>query len=338
MSLQTKRQDIDILYSIGAILAVFGHSHPNDWASFDGTVFYHIIVFIYTFHMPLFFVIAGILLYNSNSIKSKSFGVFIKEKAFKLLTPYAVLSVVFLIPKGYIEHSGFDFLNFGFVIKSFLIPRQNTWGHFWFLPTLFICYVILGSIKKLLLGVDKKYTTPVVLLLSVVSAYFWLNPIKTDWFAFKDVTENLFYMSLGVWFASLENIINSNMHKYLKGIVAAVLFAVSVALYVFKYSYEIKLAISICMVLALIFLAKSIEGLLQKQFEFISKNVFTIYIYSWIFQSFAMVLLERLDVNLIVMAPTMFIVGIIIPLIIVLIYKNQNKFKCKFFDLCLGVR
>lgn len=338
MSVEAKRQDINILYSIGAILAVFGHSHPNDWASFDGTVFYHIIVFIYTFHMPLFFVIAGILLYNSKSIRVKSFNEFIKEKAFKLLTPYVVLSAVFLIPKGYIEYGGLGFLNFEFIINSFLVPRQNTWGHFWFLPTLFICYVILGGLKKSRSSFNNKLFQRIAVLLGIVSVCFWLWPIKTDLFALKDVTENLFYMVLGMLVAFVEKNSTANLNKYLKVIISAVLFTVSVMLYNFKYNREIKLAISICMVLALILFAKSIGSFLQKQFEFISRNVFTIYIYSWIFQSFTMVLLEKLDAKLVVMAPTMFVVGITLPLIIALIYKNENKLKCKVFDLCLGVR
>ncbi len=338
MSVEAKRQDINILYSIGAILAVLGHSHPNDWTSFDGTVFYHIIVFIYTFHMPLFFVIAGILLYNSKSIRAKSFNEFIKEKAFKLLTPYVVLSAVFLIPKGYIEHGSLKFLNFEFIIKSFLVPRQNTWGHFWFLPTLFICYVILGGFKKLMSSFNNKPFQLMSVLLGVVSACFWLWPIKTDWLALKDVTENLFYMVLGMLWAFVEKNSTVNLNKYLKIIISVVLTTVSVVLYIFEYNPEVKLIISICMVLALIFFAKIMDSFLQKQFEFISRNVFTIYIYSWIFQSFTMVLLEKIDAKLIVMAPTMFAVGIILPLIIALIYKNQNKLKCKVFDLCLGVR
>ena len=338
MSAKAKRQDIDILYSAGAILAVFGHSHSNDWASFDGTLFYHIIVFIYTFHMPLFFVIAGILLYNSKSINVKSFGEFIKEKAFKLLTPYVILSAVFLIPKGYIEHGGFEFLDFEFVVRSFLVPRQNTWGHFWFLPTLFICYVILGGVKKLTTSFDKKSFQWLAVLLGIVSVYFWLSPINTDWFALKDVTENLFYMVLGVFLAFVEKSSAINFNKYLKAIISVVLVAVSIALYVFNYTYKIKLIISILMVLALILFAKTIGSALQKPFDFVSKNVFTIYIYSWIFQSFTMILLERFNVKLVIMAPIMFVVGIVLPLAIALLYKRYKKLNCKFLDLCLGVR
>ena len=50
-----KRNDINILYSIGTILAVFGHSRPNTGFGYEGSILNQIIIFIYTFHMPLFF-------------------------------------------------------------------------------------------------------------------------------------------------------------------------------------------------------------------------------------------------------------------------------------------
>ncbi len=288
--------------------------------------------------MPLFFVIAGILLYNSKSIKVKRFGQFIKEKAFKLLTPYVILSAIFLIPKGYVEHGGLGFLNFEFVVKSFLIPRQNTWGHFWFLPTLFICYVILGGYRKLITQSNKKSFHWIAFPLGIISVCFWLSPIKTDWFALKDVTENLFYMVLGMALALFEKRVALKQNKYLMAILSVVLAAVSVVLYIFKYTRESKLIIAICMVLALLFFAKLIGPFLQEQFDFISKNVFTIYIYSWIFQSLAMMLLEKLHCKLAVMAPILFTVGVAVPIVIALLYKKAKKLNCKFFDLCLGVR
>ncbi len=338
MSADAKRKDINVLYSIGAILAVFGHSHPNNWSSFAGTVFYHTIVFIYTFHMPLFFVIAGILLYNSKSIRIKSFSQFIKEKAFKLLTPYVVLSAIFLIPKGYVEHGSLGFLSFEFIVKSFLIPRQNIWGHFWFLPTLFICYFVLGGCKKLVARFDKKFFWWIVLPLCAISIGFWVSPIKTNWFALKDVTENAFYMVLGMALALCEKRLVLKPNKCLMTICSIVLAAVSVMLYIFKYSREGKMIISICMVLALLLFAKLIGSFLQKQFDFISKNVFVIYICSWIFQSLMMILLEKLHCKLAVMAPMLFVIGIAAPIVIASLYKKTKKLNCKFFDLCLGVR
>lgn len=58
---------IDTLYTIGIMLVILGHSHPSDWTLFSGTIFEKIILFIYTFHMPLFFFISGFLFMNSQS-------------------------------------------------------------------------------------------------------------------------------------------------------------------------------------------------------------------------------------------------------------------------------
>ena len=44
-------REIDVLYALGALLVILGHSHPNDWSTFPGEW----VRFIYYFHMPLFF-------------------------------------------------------------------------------------------------------------------------------------------------------------------------------------------------------------------------------------------------------------------------------------------
>ena len=194
----TKRiTEIDILYTFGAILAVFGHSHPSNWLIFKETSLWNVTNFIYSFHMPLFFIISGILLANSKSVETKPFGLFIKEKAFKLLTPYIVLSVLFILPKGFIEYGNLEFLNAQYLIKTIFSPRNNIWGHFWFLPVLFVCYVIFGIFKKYIL---KSVKPNFALILFSVLTFFiiLLSPYITDWFALKDVFKFAFYISLGM--------------------------------------------------------------------------------------------------------------------------------------------
>lgn len=335
--IKAKRNDINILYSIGAILAVLGHSHPNAGAGYEGSIFNQILIFIYTFHMPLFFVIAGILLFNSKSLENKSFGLFIKEKALKLLTPYFVLTAIFLIPKGYIEFGNFGFLNFEFLLKVFLSPRNNTWGHFWFLPVLFFCYLITAGIKKLTLKANEKYLPVILISLVVLSGILTVKPINTQWLGLKDISINLFYMQLGMLLGFCEKHLKFNLNKTLKIVVAILLFAVSVVAFVYNYA-ALKNLITICMLLSLILIAKALENFFEKGFGFISKNIFTIFIYSWIFQSIALMVLEKLKANYIAMAVVMFIVGILIPLAISYIYKKLKFLNCKFFDLCLGMR
>ena len=92
------------------------------------------------------------------------------------------------------------------------------------------------------------------------------------------------------------------------------------------------------MLLGLILLAKAVGNFGYKGFSFISKNIFTIYIYSWIFQSFTLILLTKLNVSLWVLNIIMFVVGIGFPLFIAFLYKKFKKINCRFFNLCLGIR
>lgn len=136
--------EVDILYALGTVLAILGHSHPNDWSTFPGKW----VEFIYTFHMPLFFCIAGFLLAASQSLRRQSYGEWIWKKALRLLTPYVVLLVITLIPKYMLEHGGLSGLDFRFLLTSFLMPREGVWGHFWFLSVLFLLYAVFGLLRK----------------------------------------------------------------------------------------------------------------------------------------------------------------------------------------------
>ena len=334
-----KRNDINILYSIGVILAVFGHSRPNAGFGYEGSILNQIVIFIYNFHMPLFFVIAGILLFNSKSLENKNFMVFVKDKAVKLLTPYFVLTALFLIPKGFIEFKSFEFLSFEFIVKSFFSPRNNTWGHFWFLPVLFICYLILGGLKKLCFKLGDKFVPVFMLLCFCSSMVLFAKPINTEWFGLKDVSTNLYYMVWGMLIAFIEKSANIKLNKILKVIFGLVLVAVASFEFVSPGNDpRIKIQMPIVMIIGLLFLAKALANFFQNGFNFISKNIFTIYIYSWIFQSFTLIVLTKLKVGLWTLNLTMFVVGMLAPLVIAFIYKKIKKLNCKFFDLCLGVR
>ncbi len=335
----TRIKEIDILYSIGAILAVFGHSHPNDWSVFEGSYFYHIIVFIYTFHMPLFFLIAGILLANSKSIVEKPFLNFIKEKAFKLLTPYVILTLLFILPKGYLEYGNFNFLNLNYLIKVIFSPRNNIWGHFWFLPVLFVLYIIFGLLKKLTLKLTKVNSNIVLLLVSgVLLLSNFCSNYMTHWFGISDIFKFAIYMALGMLLLPLINNCKSENRFYL--IFSSVLtFALSVCLYTFFYSsIFIKFIISLLMLLSLLVFAKLIKNRFQKSIDLLSQNIFTIYIYSWPFQSITLMIFERFSFPWQFSVTFVFLIGFLCPLFMAIIYKRFKKLNCRFFDLVLGMR
>ena len=147
MGTEKKRYiEINALYTIGIILVLVGHSHSSD-RSYAGTVLESIIAFIYTFHMPLFFAIAGFLFINSESFEQKGFLKWVGNKAIRLLIPYAFWSLIGLVPKYYFENKGFEGLTVEYILKSFFIPRLSIWGIFGFFLyySSFILFLVFGN-------------------------------------------------------------------------------------------------------------------------------------------------------------------------------------------------
>lgn len=148
-----KKKNIDyitFLQSYTATLVVFGHSFAKegitDWARVT-------INFLYSFHMPLFFLIAGFLFAYSLSRQSgslSSFWSFLKNKAIRLLVPYfAVGSTVYFLRtlplKSVISVPREDSL--GAYVRDMLCPDSNE-TYLWFLLSIFVIYLGAYLIRK----------------------------------------------------------------------------------------------------------------------------------------------------------------------------------------------
>lgn len=137
---------IDMVYFIGIILVVWGHSHPLD-SSWWGTWYSDLNGFIYTFHMPLYFFIGGYLMVHSNSIDKLGYRKWAIGKLWKFLIPYFVLTAIAYIPKAMLgDTSDVVELSLGYFLKTtFLIPRIGVWGHFWFIPAFLSLDLLWGA-------------------------------------------------------------------------------------------------------------------------------------------------------------------------------------------------
>lgn len=153
-AVETKNQklyEVNFLQTFGIILVVLGHSHP---LNVDYPPFYSILItFIYSFHMPLFMCISGYLFQYSGGMKNNSYWNFLKKKSVRLLLPYAVISSIMYIPKAVLfgeasSRASFDLSVAGY-LHSLLYPRLNVLGHFWFLPTLFLIFLVSPILYKL---------------------------------------------------------------------------------------------------------------------------------------------------------------------------------------------
>ena len=132
---KTRIGAIDIAKGIGIILVIIGHALPSDSM---------VRVFVYTFHMPLFFILAGMVMKSSEHDKTV-FENFRAER--KLIRAYGFYSLVFII---------FDMI-VRFMVQGEMSFRDWLWDFYqtavfyginvlWFLATLVLAKVLANRI------------------------------------------------------------------------------------------------------------------------------------------------------------------------------------------------
>ena len=132
-------EEIDIMRGIAAISMILGHSfivYPIDISSVPWCHWTQ--QFIYTFHMELFFVIAGIV-YKCNNYKT-----FMLKKTKRILVPYLFFGCITLVLKaiGGAAINGNESISYG--INKMIFYG----GNYWFLYVLFLLFAIYPFIEK----------------------------------------------------------------------------------------------------------------------------------------------------------------------------------------------
>jgi len=128
---------LDMARGLAIFLVVFGHIYPNDT----------IRIWLYSFHIPLFFIVSGCLLNYQNEENKNMKQIFIK-KVKSLILPYIAFSIIRLIIRMIL--SNFSILVIMGDLKNSI--KLIGIGPMWFLPALFIAellfYIIRKTIKK----------------------------------------------------------------------------------------------------------------------------------------------------------------------------------------------
>lgn len=143
---------ISFLQSYGIILVVLGHStyqlgHAGltPWVN----------LWVYQFHMPLFFFISGYLLSYGCERRGISpaqlpLGKFMWGKMKRLLLPYIVLNTVAYLPKTLVSGMALRPVDFSLTgyLHMLLYPADNVIAFMWFLPALFMVFVMFMIIVR----------------------------------------------------------------------------------------------------------------------------------------------------------------------------------------------
>lgn len=163
-----KENQLMALLSVwGILLVVLGHSGFEEPEIQQNLGRLH--GWIYSFHMPLFFMISGYLF----SLTNKSFvdiqlGKFMQKKVLRLLVPYVTIgSIVYLIKFAFssLSHASRDF-TIGNFFYMFIAPSNpnSTMGYLWYIVTLFVVFAIVVLLNKLRIDMKKPLWCLVLIL------------------------------------------------------------------------------------------------------------------------------------------------------------------------------
>ena len=324
--------EIGLLYTIGVLLTILGHSHPNDWTSFP----YQPIEFIYSFHMPLFFCISGYLFAKSSSLERDGYLKWLGNKSKRLLIPYFLISAISFIPKTLLENGNLDDVGLYEIFKSFFAPRFNIWGHFWFLPVIFILYLAFGLWKSFFYN-NSKYKNGVIVGTALIAIA--MHFIKTDiaWLGFSDLCKFTIYFVIGI----LARDVLKTKKLNDKALFAGFLFftTISIVLFLeFRHNTFVMFVESILMLVACLFVSQLLAEKNFRCVDFINKNVFTFYICSWPFQAISEKILNFFAPEWYVYTIVMFLIGVFAPCIMIIVYRKLKFINCKFLSYLLGFR
>lgn len=184
-----------------AILSVvFGHSiiiYSSTWNLMPSTVSCSLLnaikQVIDIYQMALYFFISGYLMYYSIQ-KKKAILSFIEGKMSRLLVPYFLFGLFWMIPiKVMLDIPSYHDVSLLSIITNFILGLSN--GHLWFLYTLFILFITLYPLNfKCSKNVNGGGILLMLCALLPVAGVF----IPFSHFNIHDVCKYAFWLQLGV--------------------------------------------------------------------------------------------------------------------------------------------
>lgn len=221
--------EYDVLKVFAILLAVIGHCTyfvtKTTFGGVDYTQLFTIgvlrstkalyqvsllINWIYSFHMPLFFMLSGAL-YHFGRTRNKygNFEVLLLKKLKRLIVPYFFCGLLFMIPIKYITRF-YTTDNLGNAIFYGLIEgKNNDPGHLWFLAALFWVFLVFYLLEHYVFVLNK-YILPAMIIFLILFQYFFSgSPLNFDY-----VPTYLPYFALGYLFETRRQKFNSYLEKH----------------------------------------------------------------------------------------------------------------------------
>lgn len=322
--------EVDILRGIAVICMIIGHSilrYPVDIS--EVTVCHALEYFIFTFHMELFFVLAGYV------YRCKNYNEYILGKVERIFVPYAFFGVVNALLHVY----GGNFINGTESLTDSINKVLLYGGEYWFLYTIFIMYAIFPLIEEI--SSSWKYMIGIMICCSILA-----DIIKAKTFCISLVLYYLPFFAFGYVLRNYGNSIIKSLDRLrLKQIVLIImlcvlLFAVTDSLYnAFSISIiHIMRALSVILAIYLIskiVAKKTDKTVVVRVLQHCSNYSLQIYL----FNGFLLVLYRVLICNILKITNP-FLIVTILPILIIstsLIICNLLN-KNRYMSIFVGIK
>lgn len=317
-------KDMDIARGIGILLVVLGHSFPDDKFN-NNHIYAYIYKFIYSFHMPLFFIISGFFAYKIYNILNLSqYKKYIQGKFKRLMVPYFAISLIAIPIKLYMNRYAARPIDLNNLIVDVLFyPAGNgTVNHtgtpiqyFWFIYTLFFIFAVIPLLNKI----------PIKVVL-IITAILNVIPLKhMSLFYAWGVIHYLFYIYLGIYFSRIYEQYESFKYKKLLVVIAFIALVIINLNDVPPPFYNVY-SLTTALIGSILFI--NISYLIANNkfgeiFRYIGNYNYDIYLFSWFFQTGARVIFfQMLKLNYTFVTIIMLITGFLPILLSDLVLKK----------------
>lgn len=212
---------VDYAKGLGIIFVVFGHVIKGLYTAklVDPTFFYYAINFVYSFHMPLFFMLSGYFFLNSFLKRGTRY--IIINKLETIIYPFVIWSIIQTFIEAKLSAYTNNHISMSALLTCLYMPRSQ----FWFLFALFF----INILNVLFFNISKKYATIISLIVWVV---YYNLPFTLV--SFDKTFINLLYFNVGILLSQYTFCIDKIQNNWKLFILNVIIYSISLYLY-FNY-------------------------------------------------------------------------------------------------------
>ncbi len=179
---------VDYAKGIGIILVVYGHLLSSGYHAgleIPQHFFELSDSMVYTFHMPLFFLLAG--LFVERSLQKRGAREYLKDKLLQIAYPYFLWSILQISVEVLFSRQ----TQMGANIFDIFAIVYRPWGQFWFIYALLVMHIVFTLLNSM-----GKFSPPLLALLGLALFFYPLQINEAALFGFS--THFLFFI-LGIY-------------------------------------------------------------------------------------------------------------------------------------------